>query len=336
MDSLTHIALGACIGEAFFEKGFGKKAIGWGALAQSIPDIDFVAGTWLSSSQNLLAHRGITHSLLFAVLVVPLFAWLANTIHKPHRTHLKKWLLFFAAEVLLHLLLDGFNNYGVGWLEPFSQQRFSFNSLYVADPFFSAAPGIACLVLMLLNKHHPLRTLCWRLGVLLPFIYLCYCVYNKVQIDKEVKQIFARQQIPQQRYFTTPAPFQNWLWYTVAATDSGYYAGYRSVFDTQPTMHLQFFARNQHLLAPVIHTAEVQQLTRFSQQYYTVEQWHDTLVFNDLRFGQVLGWQNPTAPFAFHYYLQHPLANKLVVQRGRFAKWDKQALLFFIKKIKGN
>ncbi|HNK30625.1 MAG TPA: hypothetical protein PKG65_16950 [Ferruginibacter sp.] len=48
MDSLTHIALGACVGEAFFERGFGKKAMIWGALAQSIPDIDFVAGLWTS------------------------------------------------------------------------------------------------------------------------------------------------------------------------------------------------------------------------------------------------------------------------------------------------
>ena len=53
MDSLTHIALGACIGEAFFERGFGKKAMIWGALAQSIPDIDFVASLWLGPAENL-------------------------------------------------------------------------------------------------------------------------------------------------------------------------------------------------------------------------------------------------------------------------------------------
>ncbi|HLP38350.1 metal-dependent hydrolase, partial [Lacibacter sp.] len=67
MDSITHIALGACIGEAFFEKGFGKKAMLWGALAQSIPDIDFVASFWMGTADDLLAHRGFTHSLLFAV-----------------------------------------------------------------------------------------------------------------------------------------------------------------------------------------------------------------------------------------------------------------------------
>ena len=40
MDSITHIALGACMGEAFLDRKLGKKAMVWGALAQSVPDID--------------------------------------------------------------------------------------------------------------------------------------------------------------------------------------------------------------------------------------------------------------------------------------------------------
>ena len=95
MDSLTHIALGAVVGEAFFERGFGKKAMWWGALAQSIPDIDFVAGLWLPLTDNLLAHRGFTHSLLFAALIVPLMAFVVDRIHRPHDFLFRKWILFF-------------------------------------------------------------------------------------------------------------------------------------------------------------------------------------------------------------------------------------------------
>jgi inner membrane protein len=42
MDSLTHIVTGACIGELFLGKQLGKKAMLWGAITQSLPDIDFV------------------------------------------------------------------------------------------------------------------------------------------------------------------------------------------------------------------------------------------------------------------------------------------------------
>ena len=64
MDSITHIALGACMGEAFLDRKLGKKAMLWGALAQSVPDIDFVASFWMNTSNNLLGTSRI-HSFFF-------------------------------------------------------------------------------------------------------------------------------------------------------------------------------------------------------------------------------------------------------------------------------
>ena len=336
MDSLTHIALGACIGEAFFEKGFGKKAMIWGALAQSIPDIDFIASAWLTTSENLLAHRGFTHSILFALLIIPIFALVADKIHKPHNIPFRTWLLFFATEIFLHLFIDAFNNYGIGWFEPFSHGRYSFNIIYFADPFFSFCPGLAFLMLVLLHRFHPQRSFWWKFGVVIPFIYLGYCTMNKLQIDKDVKEIFVQQDIPHSRYFTTPAPLQNWLWYVVAGNDTGYYVGFRSVFDSKKQIDFEYFPRNDSLLKSVADHENVQKLIRFSQQFYTVEMRNDTLLFNDLRFGQIIGWEDPTEKFVFHYFLQHPDDNTLVVQRGRFARWDMDAAKALWTRIKGN
>lgn len=336
MDSLTHIAIGACIGEAFFEKGFGKKAMLWGILAQSIPDIDFVASLWLTTPENLLAHRGFTHSLLFAILIIPIFALSADKIHRPHNITFRTWILFFATEVFAHLVLDCFNNYGVGWFEPFSHMRFSFNSIYVADPFFSIWAGIAFMMLVFLNKLNSKRTFWWKFGVYIPVIYLCYCTINKYKIDNDFKEILKIQSIPYTNYFTTPAPLQNWLWYVVAGNDKEYYVGYRSVFDTKKEITFHHFSRNQNLLEPISDRIYVQQLIRFSQGFYTIEKQKDTLIFNDLRFGQIVGWENPKEKFAFHYYLQYPNDNKLVVQRGRFAKWNWETIQSFWMRIKGN
>lgn len=335
MDSLTHIALGACMGEAFAGRTVGKKAMLWGVLAQSIPDIDFIAATWLNTSNNLLAHRGFTHSILFALLITLLLATLAERWHRPHNISLTRWIFFFGTVILTHIFLDAFNNYGVGWFEPFSHYRISFNIIYVADPFFSVAPGIALVMLLLLKQQNKKRKFWWQFGLSLCFLYLGYAVINKVIINQDVKQVLARQEIKYTRYFTTPAPLQSWLWYVVAGTDSGYYVGYRSVFDQAKRMHLQYFPRNSFLLDPMGYKKEVQQLIRFSQQYYTIEKRQDTLVFNDLRFGQIIGWQNPAEQFAFHYYLQPDIDNTLVVQRGRFAKWDRLVLRSFLKRIEG-
>jgi inner membrane protein len=336
MDSFTHIALGACIGEAYFKKGFGKKAMLWGALAQSIPDIDFISTLWMTTPESLLAHRGFTHSILFALLIIPIFALTAERIHRPDNIPFKKWLLFFATEVFVHLFIDAFNNYGIGWLEPFSHARFSFNTIYVADPFFSIWPGIAFVILIILSPLNPKRKFWWKFGVIIPFIYLGYCTINKLIINDDVKEIFVTQHIPHERYFTTPAPLQNWLWYVVAGNDSGYYVGFRSLFDSKREMDFQYFRRNDSLLKPVADHEDVQKLIRFSQQFYTVEKYNGTLVFNDLRFGQVIGWQNPKEQFVFHYFLKHPEDNTLVVQRGRFAKWDWNVAKALWKRIQGN
>ena len=308
----------------------------WGALAQSIPDIDFISSAWLNTTEHLLAHRGFTHSILFALLIIPIFALTADKIHRPHNITFRTWLLFFATEVFIHLFIDGFNNYGIGWFEPFSHLRYSFNIIYVADPFFSIWAGIAFLMLILLNRHSPKRKFWWKFGVIIPFLYLGYCSINKIKIDNDVKEIFAKQHIPHERYFTTPAPLQNWLWYVVAGNDSGYYIGFRSLLDSEKKISFQYFPRNDSLLQPVHQHEDLQKLIRFSQQFYTIEKWNDTLVLNDLRFGQIIGWQYPQERFVFHYYLQFPDANEMVVQRGRFAGWNQEVLKAFLNRIKGN
>ena len=91
MDSITHIALGACMGEAFAGKQLGRKAMLWGALAQSIPDIDFLASFWMDTASNLLAHRGFTHSFLFCLISGLILALLAERWHRPHNISLLKW-----------------------------------------------------------------------------------------------------------------------------------------------------------------------------------------------------------------------------------------------------
>jgi inner membrane protein len=336
MDSLTHIALGACMGEAFAGRTLGKKAMLWGALAQSIPDIDFVTSFWMDTSSGLLAHRGFTHSFLFCLLITPVFAFMAERWHRPHNIRLAHWMIFFGAAIFIHIFIDAFNNYGVGWLEPFSHQRISFNAIYVADPFFSAWPGIALVALLILKRWSPKRRKWWQMGIGLSALYLIYCLINKAKMDTEVKDILQKQQITYSRYFTTPAPLQNWLWYIVAGNDSGYYVGFRSVFDSKKEINFQYFPRNDSLLKPVSDQEDLQKLVRFSQQFYTVEKWNDTLVFNDLRFGQIIGWEDPRERFVFHYYLQHPDDNTLVVQRGRFAKWDWKVAKGLFNRIKGN
>ena len=335
MDSITHIAIGACMGEAFAGKKLGYKALLWGALAQSLPDIDFVASFWMDTSSDLLAHRGFTHSLLFCLLSTLALALAAEKWHRPHNIAFKKWYSFFGVAIFFHIFLDAFNNYGTGWFEPFSHLRISFNTIYVADPFFSLWPILALLALMLLKRSSAWRSTAWKLGFLLSAAYLVYAIFNKVNIDRETKAILKEQNISYNQYFTTPAPLQNWLWFVVAGNEKGFHVGFRSLFDSKKKINFEYFPRNDSLLQAVHDKENVQKLIRFSQGFYTLSKENDTLLFNDLRFGQIIGWQNPKEQFVFHYYLQYPDQNEVIVQRGRFAKWDQQVFRNFLKRVIG-
>ena len=336
MDSLTHIVLGACIGEAVAGKKLGRKAMLFGALAQSIPDIDFITTFWLSDSRDIVSHRGITHSIIFGLAATFVCAWVFRYFFKKKELSWRNWLLLFGLNIFTHLLIDGFNAYGIGWFEPFSHRRFSFHVLFVADPLFSIWPFLACMALLMLPRTRRIRTAWLRMGIGLSTLYLMYAVVNKLVVDRIVQKNLIQQGIASDNYFTTPTPFNSWLWYAVAKDKNGYYVSYRSVFDNKKQMRFIYFPQNDSLLNNIQNKEEVEDMLTFANGFYTVEQRNDTTVFNVLRFGQVVGWHNPKEKFAFYYYLDRPGSNEVVAQRGRFEKWDEETIASFFKRIKGN
>lgn len=84
MDSLTQITLGAAVGEVVLGKKVGNKAMLWGAIAGTFPDLDVVANVVSDEMSALAFHRAITHSGLFAAVAPVGLGWLV------HRLYLKR------------------------------------------------------------------------------------------------------------------------------------------------------------------------------------------------------------------------------------------------------
>jgi len=337
MDTLTHIVLGACMGEALAGRRFGKRALLIGAFANALPDIDVASVFWFDTDESLLSHRGFTHSFMFVILVATGLAFsFKRWWYRSKNISFKFWFWFFALELVLHIFIDAFNAYGTGWFEPFSHYRVSFNTIFVADPLYTIWLAIAFIALLFLRRGPASRIWWARLGLGMSPLYFMYCIVNKVKTDTAIKDILQQQNVSYQNHFATPTPLNNWLWYVVAGDDSGYYIGYYSVFDSKKAIELHYFPKNNSLLNPFREREDVRHLIRFSKGFYTVEKWNDTLVFNDLRFGQIAGWYDPREKFAFHYFLQKEQDNKLVVQRGRFANWNSAVIKSMIRRIRGN
>ncbi len=139
MDSLTQITLGAAMGEATLGKKIGNRAMLWGAIGGTIPDLDVVANVFMDEIDALAFHRSITHSLLFAVTTPLAFGWLTHRFYqsgiyrKPtyKATAMAVWLLLLGAFAfainVISWQLSGHLNWtmvlfsstalgGIGWL----------------------------------------------------------------------------------------------------------------------------------------------------------------------------------------------------------------------------
>ncbi|MEN8957305.1 MAG: metal-dependent hydrolase [Flavobacteriales bacterium] len=82
MDSLTQIVLGAAVGEAVLGKKIGNKAMLWGAIAGTIPDLDVFIKLFADPITSTEMHRGISHSLIFSIAMAPILGWLVNKHQK--------------------------------------------------------------------------------------------------------------------------------------------------------------------------------------------------------------------------------------------------------------
>lgn len=111
MDSLTQIVLGAAVGEAVLGKKIGNRAMLWGAIGGTIPDLDIIANFFVDDLQALIIHRGFSHSLLFGVLMPLLLAWLVKRLYDSqwYKAQWYKYFVGFASLMTLSVFAFGIN-----------------------------------------------------------------------------------------------------------------------------------------------------------------------------------------------------------------------------------
>lgn len=287
MDSLTQVVLGAAVAEAAFGKKVGNKAILWGGIAGTIPDLDVIVSPFFDPVAALFVHRGFSHSLLFPFLIAPLVGWGISKIEqKSNVLNWRQWSLLAFLSVFTHSFLDYFNSYGTGIFEPFSDYRLAFDSIGIVD-FFYTVPFLALMVwLMFYPAHHFMRRVLVWAGITVSTLYLGYTVTNKLRIEGEVKAEFADRGIGYERVLSAPLPITNFLWMVVVQDDTGFYIGYRSVFDGDRPTQFDYVRQNESLLRNFEDDKSIIGLKQFTKGFYVVEvDANGRLWLHDLRFG---------------------------------------------------
>jgi inner membrane protein len=121
----SHAFFASALGSAFAPKHQRGRFAVLTALCAILPDADVISFAFGVNYRSVLGHRGITHSLVFALLVGGLVAAFCF-----RGLEVSRWKLaaYFSIVTFSHPLLDMLTNGGLGvaLFAPFSEERFFF------------------------------------------------------------------------------------------------------------------------------------------------------------------------------------------------------------------
>ena len=291
MDSITQIVLGAACGEAILGKKIGNRALLFGAIGGTIPDLDVFVGKLLYNNEidSMAFHRGFMHSFLFAILGAIAFGavvfWLYNKGKRYGMTTQKDWMWLFFASIFTHPILDSFTAYGTQLFAPFSNYRVAFNNISVADPLYTLPFLVLLIVVMFLKRTSSKRRLFLKLGLGVSSLYMMFTLVNKYHVHGVYKRALAEEQIDYLRFQTQPTILNNFLWYGIAETTDAYFVGFYSILDATPTVsRWHRLPKNHDLLGDM--PKDLETLSWFSGGYYNLSKTSDpnTFLYKDLRY----------------------------------------------------
>ena len=275
----------------------------WGAVAGTLPDLDVVVSPFVSQSMQLSIHRGITHSILFAVLAGAGSGRLLFTIHRRCGATWREWAFLAFLGFITHSLLDCFTMYGTQLFSPFNSHPVAISSIFIIDPLYTAPVAAGLLAALFLRRTSTRRRSLNLIGLGLSTAYLLWGLINQVQVKAAFAAALEDGRHPYSRLFATPTPLNNLLWMGMADGGDHLLIGLYSVFDRDGAIRFQRIEKNTGLIAHVLDQEPVQKLLWFSRGYYTVSSEDGDLYFHDLRFGRSDSWLTSSGGYVFSFRL---------------------------------
>ena len=284
MDSITQAVLGASLQGALLGRWQGRKALLYGAMLGTLPDMDVVID-YGDAVANMTYHRGFSHSLLVVAIVSVLLAWLARRF-RPHPDYsgLRLWLCIWLV-LTTHVLLDAFTTYGTQLFWPFTTPPVAISSIFIIDPLYTV-PLLAAVIIALavgLRRRLGLRAQYAALG--LSTLYLLSTLAGKQMAEQRLDQALTRAGIEPEAMFVSPTPFNTVLWRLVAVDGDDYYEGLTSWLDRHPPRLERLPRRTSEAREALADSPQHQRLRWFTNDLLRYDLIDGYWVVTDVRLG---------------------------------------------------
>ena len=329
MDSLTQLTFGAACGEAILGKKVGRKALIWGAILGTLPDLDVFIPLG-SPVDDFVYHRGFSHSLFLLTALSPVFAWLITKVHRDTKPLFNKWMLLTFVVLNGSVLLDLFTIYGTQIFWPLDTTPLAVPTLFIIDPLFTL-PILIGVSAALFLKNHRLNFI----GLSLSLAYLIWALGVSVFVNGKMEEKLNEQGVPYSQFISSPAPFTTLLWRTVGIHNDQYFETYYSLFDGDAPLSVNFYPRNLSLMKGIGEHSPVVKLKSFTKRYFAMADINGSVTMTDLRMGS-----EPDYVFQFKVAeYNNTLARPILAQRFQTTRdwgrlpwlwkriWDSEAQL---------
>ena len=327
MDSITQAVLGASIQGALLGRWQGRRALLYGAMLGTLPDLDVIID-YGDAVADMTYHRGFSHSLLvlsiLAVLFTALARWLRpNPAYSTRRLFLAIWLA-----LITHPLLDAFTSYGTQLFWPLQTPPVAWSSVFIIDPLYTVPLLVAVIVGLVRGlRDKPQWLAITALG--LSSVYLASTLACKWMAEQRVQDVLVERGIQSDTLFSTPTPFNSLLWRVTVVDGSDYHEALVSWFDDRPP-RLERIPRGAQLAELLESSPQHQRLQWFTHGVLRYDRIGNELIVTDLRLGMT-GYH----PFRF-IFAEHrggrwqPLP---VVDRLPFNRGEPERLLVLWRRI---
>lgn len=332
MDSLTQIVLGAAVGEVALGKKIGNKAMLYGAIAGTIPDLDVFSSHFTDEVSALAIHRGFTHSILFSVIFSFILGWIVSRYEK--YKDLKGWVWLFFLAFITHPILDAHTTWGTQFFWPLDI-RLAFKTIFVVDPMYTV-PFLICLIFAMLQKRTSEKRKKYnRLGLIISTSYLLLTFVFKGIAYTKFKKALKAQNITYHQLDTRPSPLNTILWSANIDTKNHYLLANYSFLDSKPISFTKY-PKNHELLGDLSNDKKVQKMIAISKGWYTITKKENKLYYNDLRFG-TLSIQPNAQNFVFQFLIDvDQYKNVTFIETPKDRRDAKKLVSELWQRIKGN
>ena len=285
MDTVTHFALGACVGAAVAGRRVGvRKAAVTGGILTLLPDLD-VFWPFEDAVDRFVLHRSLTHSLVIHALVTPVFAEGLGRLAGVLRGSRPQIYLAVFLCLAAHSLLDSMTVYGTRLFWPLWPDAVGLGSIFIIDPLYTLPLLFAAVWGMFLKRWNVAFGRVLAVAFVLSTAYLGWGAAAQQLAQARAERLLAGAKISPERIIAIPIPFNSLFWRVIAVHGSAYFNIYVPLLGGEGAITAYVHPRNSAAAECLEHNGLVETLITFTDGFYRFEADNGVLMVADLRMG---------------------------------------------------